>query len=53
MRALHEDGFDGFFSLEPHLNMAYALGGFSGPEHFRRAWAAFTTILKNEGITYA
>ena len=53
VRALRDDGFDGFFSLEPHLNMAYALGGFSGPEHFRRAWEAFTTILKNEGITYA
>ena len=53
VRALRDDGFDGFFSLEPHLNMAYALGGFSGPEHFRRAWEAFTTILKNEGIPYA
>ena len=27
----------------------HALGGFSGPELFRRAWQAFTDLLKNEG----
>ena len=32
IRELHADGFDGFFSLEPHLGQAHALGGFSGPE---------------------
>ena len=34
MRALREDGFDGFFSLEPHLGDVDALGGFSGPQLF-------------------
>jgi sugar phosphate isomerase/epimerase len=52
MRALHHDGFDGFFSLEPHLAAAGAFGGFSGPELFRTAWSAFTTILTDEGIEF-
>ncbi|WP_199512775.1 sugar phosphate isomerase/epimerase family protein [Nucisporomicrobium flavum] len=53
MRALHHDGFDGFFSLEPHLAAGHATGGFSGPEQFRRAWRAFTDLLRTEGIEYA
>jgi len=53
IRALREDGFDGFFSLEPHLGDVHALGGFSGPELFTRAHAAFTGLLQNEGIEYA
>jgi sugar phosphate isomerase/epimerase len=51
--ALHHDGFDGFFSLEPHLNTSNALGGFSGPDLFRTAWQAFTDMLKTQGIEYA
>ncbi|MGA5298967.1 sugar phosphate isomerase/epimerase family protein [Nucisporomicrobium flavum] len=53
MRALYHDGFDGFFSLEPHLAAGHATGGFSGPEQFRRAWRAFTDLLRTEGIEYA
>lgn len=53
IRALHADGFDGFFSLETHLGQAHALGGFSGPELFTKAWQAFTDILKAEEIAYA
>lgn len=52
VRALREDGYDGFFSLEPHLSQAHSLGGFSGPELFTEAHDAFTGILANEGITY-
>lgn len=52
VRALRDDGFDGFFSLEPHLSDAHALGGFSGPELFTEAWEAFTTILEAEGVPY-
>ena len=47
------DGFDGFFSLEPHLTKTHALGGFSGPELFTEAWRAFTDILNTEHIPYA
>ena len=53
LNALHHDGFDGFFSLEPHLSVATATGGFSGQEPFRTAWQAFTTMLKTQGIEYA
>ena len=52
VRALHHDGFDGFFSLEPHLSAGTALGGFSGPDLFRTAWQAFTDMLTAEGIEY-
>jgi sugar phosphate isomerase/epimerase len=53
IRALRADGFDGFFSLEPHLADYHSAGGFSGPELWTSAWRAFTDILKAEGIEYA
>ena len=53
IRALATDGFDGFFSMEPHLGSAHQLGGFSGPENFIRATKAFTAILQDQGIDYA
>lgn len=53
IRALRADGFDGFFSLEPHLADYNASGGFSGPELWTSAWKAFTDILNAEGIPYA
>ncbi len=52
IRALRADGFDGFFSLEPHLATQNALGGFSGPELWTQAWRAFTELLTAEGIDY-
>ena len=52
VRALLHDGFDGFFSLEPHLSTGTAVGGFSGPDLFRTAWQAFTDMLKDQGIEY-
>ncbi|HXD24773.1 MAG TPA: TIM barrel protein [Propionibacteriaceae bacterium] len=53
VRALRDDGFDGFFSLEPHLGEYTAYGALSGPELFTKAWQAFTDILRSEGIQYA
>jgi len=53
IRALHADGFDGFFSLEPHLGEYTAFGALSGAELFTKAWKAFTDILTSEGIGYA
>ncbi|CAM3708101.1 sugar phosphate isomerase/epimerase [Occultella aeris] len=53
VRALRADGFDGFFSLEPHLSVTHSLGGFSGPELFTEAWQAFTDMLKAEEIPFA
>jgi sugar phosphate isomerase/epimerase len=52
VRALREDGFDGFFSLEPHLGVGHSFGGFSGPELFTKAWHAFTAILDAEGVPF-
>ena len=53
VRALLADGYDGFFSMEPHLGSTNPLGGFSGADQFARATKAFTTILDSEGISYA
>ena len=53
MRALAADGFDGFFSMEPHLGTYNEYGALSGPENFTRATRAFTAILDSEGIEYA
>lgn len=53
MRAFAADGFDGFVSLEPHLGYGHSLGGFSGPDNWRRAHTALTKILDEAGIAYA
>jgi sugar phosphate isomerase/epimerase len=46
LRTLHADGFDGFFSLEPHLAAAGRFAGFSGPDLFRQAARAFRVLLQ-------
>lgn len=53
IRALRADGFDGFFSLEPHLGTQNSLGGFSGADLWAGAHEAFTRLLRAEGIAYA
>ncbi len=50
--ALKADGFDGFFSLEPHLGSAHALGGFSGPQLWTSSHSDFTALLKSQSIPY-
>ena len=50
VRALAADGFDGFFSLEPHLHESHRHGGFSGPDRFAVAYEAFQRIVADEGI---
>jgi sugar phosphate isomerase/epimerase len=50
IRAFAADGFEGFASLEPHLQIGHSLGGFSGPDNWRRAHQAFIKILDEEGI---
>jgi sugar phosphate isomerase/epimerase len=52
VRALAADGFDGFFSMEPHLGTYNEYGALSGPANFTRATRAFTAILDSEGIQY-
>jgi sugar phosphate isomerase/epimerase len=53
IRALRADGFDGFFSLEPHLAEYTEFGALSGPDLFTKSWQAFTDILNREGILYS
>jgi sugar phosphate isomerase/epimerase len=52
LRALAADGFDGFFSMEPHLASAGTMGGFSGANLFTRATRAFTEKLDAQSATY-
>jgi sugar phosphate isomerase/epimerase len=57
VRALAADGFDGFFSMEPHLGSYTAFGApvdpkMAGPENFTRATRAFTGLLDSEGLAY-
>ena len=52
MRAFAADGFEGFASLEPHLQIGHSLGGFSGPDNWRAAHTAFVKVLRDEGIDY-
>jgi hypothetical protein len=47
------DGFDGFFSLEPHLASAGTFSGFRGPDLFRTAVQAFKKLLGEQGIQWA
>jgi sugar phosphate isomerase/epimerase len=53
LSALRASGFDGFFSLEPHLASAGTYSGFSGPELFRKATGAFKELLRSQGIEWA
>jgi sugar phosphate isomerase/epimerase len=53
LSALDASGFDGFFSLEPHLSSAGQYSGFSGPELFGEAVTAFRELLRNQGIAWA
>lgn len=52
VRALRDSGFDGFFSLEPHLARAGSFSGFSGPGLFRLAVQRFKAILDDEQIAW-
>jgi len=52
LQRLREDGYDGFFSLEPHLAAARQYSGFSGPDLFRRASQALQRMLQRMGWEY-
>ena len=53
LAALRASGFDGFFSLEPHLASSGTYSGFSGPDLFRKAAGAFKDLLRRQGIEWA
>ncbi|MDQ3438243.1 MAG: sugar phosphate isomerase/epimerase [Actinomycetota bacterium] len=52
LSALRASGFDGFFSLEPHLASAGKYSGFSGPELFRKAAGALKELLRKQEIEW-
>jgi sugar phosphate isomerase/epimerase len=51
--ALHASGFDGFFSLEPHLASSGTYSGFSGPALFGQAAGAFKNLLRQQKIPWS
>jgi sugar phosphate isomerase/epimerase len=51
--ALHDSGYDGFFSLEPHLGDFDAFGGLSGPDLWTKAHHALTGIFREQQISWA
>jgi sugar phosphate isomerase/epimerase len=53
LAALRASGFDGFFSLEPHLASAGRFSGFSGPDLFREAARAFKDLLREQKIEWS
>lgn len=50
LAALRDDGYAGFASLEPHLALQSATGGFSGPAEFGRAARAFAALTNEIGV---
>ncbi|MEV4621391.1 sugar phosphate isomerase/epimerase family protein [Asanoa sp. NPDC049573] len=50
LTALRDDGYTGFASLEPHLALQSATGGFSGPAAFGRAARAFAALTESIGV---
>jgi 3-dehydroshikimate dehydratase len=53
LQRLRADGYDGFFSLEPHLALSGKYQGFSGPDLFRRASQALQRMLQAMDWEYA
>jgi sugar phosphate isomerase/epimerase len=52
MAAAVARGYDGFATLEPHLQGGGPTGGVTGPELFPRAAAAFKRVLEQVGASY-
>ncbi len=50
LAALAERGYDGFLSLEPHLKIAGASSGFTGPDLFRTAVDALRKVAGEAGL---
>lgn len=52
LERLRAAGYDGTFSLEPHLAAAGRFQGFSGPDLFRHASQTFTRMLQRMDWVY-
>lgn len=51
--ALRDSGYDGFFSLEPHLGDFSAFGGLCGPDLWTTAHSALIKIFRDLGVEWA
>ncbi len=51
--ALAADGYDGFFSIEPHLGAHDAFGGQSGPALWTTAHSALIDLFRSSGRRWA
>lgn len=52
LAALKSSGYDGFFSLEPHLGAFDAFGGLCGPELWTTAHTALVGLFGDLGVEY-
>lgn len=52
LAALHSSGFDGFFSIEPHLGAFDAFGGLCGPDLWTTAHIAITRLFSELGVEW-
>jgi len=52
LQQLHTDGYEGFFSLEPHLALSGQYQGFSGPDLFHHASQALQNLLQSMDWKY-
>jgi len=50
---LHNSGYSGFLSIEPHLAAAGQFSGFSGPHLFKAAVDALKILLKRNNVPLA
>lgn len=50
--ALNADGYDGFFSIEPHLGAYNEYGADTGPELWQKAHDSFVALLDERGIAH-
>jgi len=53
LHALHNDGFDGYLSVEPHLGAVDAFGALSGSGPWRTAHEALIDVLRAEDAEWA
>jgi sugar phosphate isomerase/epimerase len=53
LTTLRDAGYEGFLSLEPHLEAAGRFGGFSGPERFHHAAQALQNLLRSLDWAFA
>jgi sugar phosphate isomerase/epimerase len=52
MKGIRDMKYSGIVSLEPHLSAAGQFSGFTGPDLFRKAFAALAALIKDADLEY-